>query len=65
MSKMASHEPFGHLQLKLWAKERPGVKLAHVPDVRSGSVTWRWKALFQGYNFGLDLVPIGGQGKEL
>jgi len=28
MSKMASHEPFGHLQLKLWAKERPGVKLA-------------------------------------
>jgi hypothetical protein len=28
MSKMASHEPFGHLQLKLWAKEGPGVKLA-------------------------------------
>jgi hypothetical protein len=27
MSKMASHEPFGHLQLKLWAKEGPGVKL--------------------------------------
>jgi hypothetical protein len=26
MSKMASHEPFGHLQLKLWAKEGPGVK---------------------------------------
>ncbi len=25
---MASHEPFGHLQPKLWAKERPGVKLA-------------------------------------
>jgi len=27
MSKMASHEPFGHLQPKLWAKEGPGVKL--------------------------------------
>jgi hypothetical protein len=25
---MASHWPFGHLQLKLWAKEGPGVKLA-------------------------------------
>jgi len=28
MSKMASHKPFGHFQPKLWAKERPGVKLA-------------------------------------
>jgi hypothetical protein len=28
MSKMASHKPFGHLQLKLWAKEGPRVKLA-------------------------------------
>jgi len=27
MSKMASHEPFEHLQPKLWTKERPGVKL--------------------------------------
>ncbi len=36
-----------------------------VLDVRSGSAAWRWKALFEGYNFGLDLVPIGGQGKEL
>jgi len=26
--QMASHEPFGHLQHKLWQKERPGVKLA-------------------------------------
>jgi hypothetical protein len=25
---MASHEPFGHLQPKLWAKERSGVKLS-------------------------------------
>jgi hypothetical protein len=28
MSKMASYWPFGHLQHKLWQKERPGVKLA-------------------------------------
>jgi hypothetical protein len=28
MSKMASNEPFGHLQHKLWLKERMGVKLA-------------------------------------
>ncbi len=26
--KMASHEPFGHLQHKLWQKEGSGVKLA-------------------------------------
>jgi hypothetical protein len=37
----------------------------HVLDVRSGSATSRWKALFEGYNFGSDLVPIGGQGEEL
>jgi hypothetical protein len=34
-------------------------------DVRSGSATWRWKALFEGYNFGLNLIPIGGRGEEL
>jgi len=28
LSKMASHEPFGHLQHKLWSKEGPRVKLA-------------------------------------
>jgi hypothetical protein len=28
MSKMGSHDPFKHLQHKLWPKERPGVKLA-------------------------------------
>jgi hypothetical protein len=28
MSKMASHEPFGHLQHKLWQKEGPEIKLA-------------------------------------
>jgi hypothetical protein len=28
MPKMALHDPFGHLQPKLWAKEGPGVKLS-------------------------------------
>jgi hypothetical protein len=36
-----------------------------VPDVRFESATWRWKALLEGYNFGSDLVPIGGWGEEL
>ena len=36
-----------------------------VPDVHSRNATWRWKALFEGYNFGSDLVPIGGRGEEL
>jgi hypothetical protein len=36
-----------------------------VPDVCSGSATWSWKALFEGYNFGSDLVPIRGRGEEL
>jgi hypothetical protein len=36
-----------------------------VPNVRSRSATWCWKALFEGYKFGSDLVPIGGQGEEL
>jgi hypothetical protein len=36
-----------------------------VPDVRSRSATWRWKALFEGYNFGSDLVLIEGRGEEL
>jgi hypothetical protein len=36
-----------------------------VPDVRSRSATWRWKALFEGYKFDSDLILIGGQGEEL
>jgi hypothetical protein len=36
-----------------------------VPDVRSRIATWRWKALFKGYKFSSDLVPIGGRGEEL
>jgi hypothetical protein len=40
MSKIASHESFGHLQLKLWAKEGPGVKLAvWLPTTKSQEST--------------------------
>jgi hypothetical protein len=36
MSKMASYEPFGHLQHKLWSKEGSGIKLAVDPIKKSG-----------------------------
>jgi hypothetical protein len=36
-----------------------------VPDVRSGSATWRWKALFEGYKISSDLIAIRGRGEEL
>jgi hypothetical protein len=37
---MASHEPFGHLQPKLWAKEGPEVKLAvWLPTTKSWEST--------------------------
>jgi len=41
MSKMASHESFGHLQPKLQAKEGPGVKLAvWLPTTKSRESTF-------------------------
>jgi hypothetical protein len=36
-----------------------------VLNMRSRSATWSWKALLEGYKFGLDLVSIRGQGEEL
>jgi hypothetical protein len=40
MSKMASHEPFGHLQPKLWAKEGSVVKLVvWLPTTKSREST--------------------------
>jgi len=76
MSKMASHEPFGHLQQKLWSKEGPRVKLAiwlpttkvrNRPDlgVCRWSATHRWKALEESYKFDSDLIPIRGLSWEL
>jgi hypothetical protein len=46
MSKMVSHEPFGHLQPKLWANEGPGVKLVvWFPTTKSRESTQirRWQ----------------------
>jgi hypothetical protein len=40
MSKLSSHDPFGHLKYKLWPKERPGVKLAIcLPTIKSQEST--------------------------
>jgi hypothetical protein len=74
--EMASHWSFEHLQPSYrqkkgresnWQFDSRPLKVGnrHVPDVRSKSATWRWKALFESYNFGLDLVPIRGRGEEL
>jgi hypothetical protein len=76
MSKMASHEPFGHLQHKLWSKEGPGIKLAvWLPTTKSRNrpnpsmCKWsaidHWKALKENYTFALDLVPIKAWGEKL
>jgi hypothetical protein len=41
MSKMALHEPFGHLQHKLWSKEMLRVKLVvWLPTIKSQESTW-------------------------
>jgi hypothetical protein len=36
-----------------------------LPEVYWRSVTWRWKAIKENYNFGLDLTPIGGWSREI
>jgi hypothetical protein len=80
MSKMGLHCSFGHMQHKLWAKERPGVKTASLrendsrplkvgnqPDLLGyrQRATYRWKVLEEGYNFALDRIAIGGFQKKL
>jgi len=73
MSKMASHEPFGHLQHKLWLKEGSAVKLiVWLPTTKksgidpilvcAGEVRHNFE---ESYNFGLDLVPIRVRGEKL
>ncbi len=73
---MPSHWAFGHLSPKLWAKKgresnwqfdsRP-LKVGNrpAPDVRFESAIRRWKDLDEGYNFGLNLVAIRGQGEKI
>jgi len=71
MSKMSSHDPFGHLKHKFWSKERLIVKLVvWLLTTKSQELTnflmcmWHatycWKALNKGYNFALDLISIKG-----
>jgi hypothetical protein len=68
---MGSHGSFEHLKHKLWAKERPGVKLAiwllplkvgNRPDLLGcrQRATYRWKALDESYNFASDHTSIRG-----
>jgi hypothetical protein len=50
-----------------WQFDSRSLKVGNrpAPNVRWGSATRRWKALEEGYKFGLDLVPIGGRGEKL
>jgi len=65
MSKMGSHDPFGHLKQKLWPKKRPTIKLPLKVRNRPDFLACRlhtlycWKALNEGYNFAFDLISIG------
>jgi hypothetical protein len=50
-----------------WQFDSRPLKVGNRPvlDVPSKSTTRSWKALFEGYKFGSDLVPIRGWGEEL
>jgi hypothetical protein len=54
MPKMALHVPFGHLQPKLWAIERPGVKLPiWLPTIKSRESTFS-QELMKEYDMALE-----------
>jgi hypothetical protein len=68
---MGLHDPFGHLKHKIWPREGLRVKLTiwlSTTKVRNRPnflvCRWRvlccWKSLDEGYNFGSDLISIGG-----
>jgi hypothetical protein len=69
MSKMGLHDPFGHLNHKLWPKERPKSKF-DPPPLKVGNhpnflackwhATYCWKAFNKGYNFASNLISIRG-----
>jgi hypothetical protein len=50
-----------------WQFDSRPLKVGNRPvlNVRSGSATLRWKALFEGYKIGSDLVTIRSRGEEL
>jgi len=71
MSKMGSHDTFGHFKHKLWPKERSGVKLSiwllTTKNQESPRflmfrkrATYHCKSLNEGYNFAFDLISIRG-----
>jgi len=73
---MGSYGPFGHLQHKLWQKERSEVKLAiwlpttkSQESTRTGACKWsathHWRALEESYKFALNFIPIGSLSKKL
>jgi hypothetical protein len=73
---MGSHDPFRHLKHKLcqkkgresnWQFDSRPLKVGNRPDslVCKWRVTCHWKALNNGYNFGWDLVSIGGMHTKL
>jgi len=72
MSKMASNWSFGHLQLKLWAKEGSEVKLAiwllttkSRESTSSRCLQMECYGALESYNFGSNLILIGGRSQEL
>jgi len=76
MSKMGLHDPFEHLTLKLYPKERSGVKLAiWLPTIKSQespqypyvkvSCNILLKSSWRNYNFSIDLISIQGLHKKL
>jgi len=73
---MVSHEPFGHLQHKLWSKERLEVKLAIWPPTTKSRESTRprcvqvkcntpLEALEESYKFASYLIPTRGLSWEL
>jgi hypothetical protein len=72
MSKMGSHDPFGHLKHKLWPKKRAESQIGNLtPEplkvsnrldfvVFKRRTIYHWKSLDEGYNFVSDIISIGG-----
>jgi hypothetical protein len=71
MSKMGSHDPFGHLKHKLWLLKKKAdsrsLKVGNWPDFLAcrWCATYCWKALDEGYNFASDLISIKGLQRKL
>jgi hypothetical protein len=76
MSKMGSHDPFGHLKHKLWPKKFQKsnwqfdswpLKVGNRPDFLAcrWCATYCWKALDEDYKFSLDLISIRGSHTKL